>query len=111
MHAHPRAVEAHPGAVAGGARRVAAAAGAAALELLHEFTDHEDVVLRLTWSPDGKHIAVWTFKTFEFSYYTAIAIVPSNPAQPIALTNNANIWPLDKEGHRISGGRGNMTWQ
>ncbi|MFC5269558.1 hypothetical protein [Adhaeribacter terreus] len=64
-----------------------------------------------TWSPDGKYIAVWSYKTFEITYYTAIAIVPSEAAQPIVLTNEAAIWPRDQQGYRISGGRGNISWR
>ena len=64
-----------------------------------------------TWSPDGKYIAVWSYKTFELSFYTAIAIVPSESAQPIVLKNDADIWPRDQQGYRLSGGRGNISWR
>ncbi|MBB6611660.1 PD40 domain-containing protein [Pontibacter sp. Tf4] len=74
-------------------------------------SDNDNEESFTTWSPDGKHIAVWTYKTFENSYYTAVAIVPSDAAQPIVLKNDANIWPRDKDGYRISGGRGNMSWK
>ncbi|KAA9345521.1 DPP IV N-terminal domain-containing protein [Adhaeribacter soli] len=63
------------------------------------------------WSPDGKHIAVWSYKTFEISYYTAIAVVPSVVGEPVVLTNEAAVWPRDKDGYRISGGRGNLSWK
>lgn len=64
-----------------------------------------------TWSPDGKNIAVWTYKTFETTYYTAIAIVPSDPANPVVLKNDADIWPRDNQGYRLSGGQGNISWK
>ncbi|MBK0402157.1 PD40 domain-containing protein [Adhaeribacter sp. BT258] len=64
-----------------------------------------------TWSPDGKYIAVWSFKSFEISYYTAIAVVPADAAQALVLTNEAAIWPRDQQGYRISGGRGNISWR
>jgi TolB protein len=70
--------------------------------------DNEEYYPR--WSPDGKHIAVWTYKTFENSYYTAIAIVPSTSANPVVLSNTANIWPRDNSGYRISGGNKQMSW-
>lgn len=63
------------------------------------------------WSPDGKYLASWSYKTFENTFYTAIAIVPSEPAQPVILKNDAEIWPRDQNGKRISGGRGNMSWK
>ena len=63
------------------------------------------------WSPDGKHIAVWSYKTFEITYYTAIALVPSESAQPIVLKNDADVWPRDKDGYRVSGGMGSMSWK
>lgn len=63
------------------------------------------------WSPDGKYLAVWSYKTFEITYYTAIAIVPSEAAQPIIMKNEAAIWPRDQEGYRLSGGRGNISWK
>lgn len=64
-----------------------------------------------TWSPDGKYIAVWTYKTFELTYYTAIAIVPADPANPVVLKNEAKIWPRDNQGYRLSGGQGNISWK
>jgi Tol biopolymer transport system component len=63
-----------------------------------------------TWSPDGKYIACWCYKTFEKSYYTSIAIVPSQSNSPIKLTNEAEVWPRDKEGNRVSGGSHQLIW-
>lgn len=63
-----------------------------------------------TWSPDGKYIACWCYKTYERSYYTAIAIVPSKTNSPIKLTNEAEVWPRDKEGDRVSGGAHQLIW-
>jgi|GEM_PF-4416100 len=63
-----------------------------------------------TWSPDGKFIACWSYKTFEKSYYTAIAIVPANTTKPVKLTNDAPVWPRDDEGGRISGGAHQFSW-
>lgn len=64
-----------------------------------------------TWSPDGKYLAMWSYKTFELSFYTAIAIVPSEAAQPIVLKNDAEIWPRDQQNFRLSGGQGNISWR
>jgi Tol biopolymer transport system component len=63
-----------------------------------------------TWSPDGKYIACWSYKTFEKSYYTSIAVVPSKTSGPIKLTNEAKVWPRDKEGNRVSGGSHQLIW-
>lgn len=62
------------------------------------------------WSPDGKFIACWSFKTFEKSYYTAAAIVPSNAKKPVKLTNDAPVWARDSEGDRVSGGSHRIAW-
>jgi Tol biopolymer transport system component len=62
------------------------------------------------WSPDGKYIACWTYKTFEKSYYTAIAIVPSDASQPVQLENNATVWPRDNKNDRVSGGAHQLNW-
>lgn len=63
------------------------------------------------WSPDGRFIATWCYKTFERSYYTAIAIVPSNPARPVELSDKAPVWPRDAKGYRISGGAMQLSWR
>jgi Tol biopolymer transport system component len=63
-----------------------------------------------TWSPDGKYIACWVYKTFEKSYYTAIAVVPSTTKEPIKLSNTAPVWPRDKKGFRVSGGAHQFSW-
>jgi TolB protein len=63
------------------------------------------------WSPDGKYIAAWSFKTFEESYYTAIAVVPSDLQSPLALKNDAPVWPYDNEGNRVSGGSKQLVWE
>lgn len=62
------------------------------------------------WSPDGKHIACWVYKTFERSYYTAIAIIPSEAKKPVVLSDEAKVWPRDPKGFRISGGGMQLTW-
>ncbi|RYF77587.1 MAG: hypothetical protein EON98_16245, partial [Chitinophagaceae bacterium] len=62
------------------------------------------------WSPDGKYIACWCFKTFEKTYYTAIAVVAANTKKPVKLTNEANVWPRDEKGKRISGGSHQFSW-
>lgn len=64
-----------------------------------------------TWSPDGKYIACWCYKTFERSYFTAIAIVPANATKPVALTDKAPVWPKDTKGFRISGGSYQFSWR
>ncbi|RYF91585.1 MAG: hypothetical protein EOO03_01015 [Chitinophagaceae bacterium] len=63
-----------------------------------------------TFSPDGKFVACWTFKTFERSYFTAIAIVPTATMKPVALTDKAAVWPKDAKGKRLSGGAGQFSW-
>jgi Tol biopolymer transport system component len=63
------------------------------------------------WSPDGKYVASWSYKTFELSFYTAIAIVPANTTTPVILKNDADVWPRDKDNYRVSGGRGTITWK
>jgi len=74
-------------------------------------TDTDNIETYPAWSPDGKFVACWTYKTFERSYYTAIAIVPSNATKPIALTNKAPVWPKDTKGYRVSGGHGQFSWR
>jgi TolB protein len=73
--------------------------------------DRDNIETYPAWSPDGKYVACWTYKTFERSYYTAIAIVPSNTAKPIALTDKAAVWPKDTKGYRVSGGNGQFSWK
>ncbi len=73
--------------------------------------DNDNVETFPTWSPDGKNIAAWTYKTFEKSYYTAIAIVPANAPKPVALTNKAPVWPKDNKGYRLSGGSMQLNWK
>lgn len=63
------------------------------------------------WSPDGKYVAAWSYKTFEKSYFTALAIVPANAANPVALTNNAAVWPRDAKKFRLSGGSKQFSWK
>jgi len=72
--------------------------------------DNDNIETFPTWSPDGDYIACWCYKTFENSYYTAIAIVPSSPEKPIALANDAQVWPRDPEGNRVSGGAMQFSW-
>ena len=63
------------------------------------------------WSPDGKYVAAWSYKTFEKSYFTALAIVPANAANPVALANNAPVWPRDAKKFRLSGGSKQFSWK
>lgn len=63
------------------------------------------------WSPDSKSIAFWSFKTFERSYYTAIAKVPADAASPIVLSNDSQAWALDSESSRVSGGSKQLSWR
>lgn len=63
-----------------------------------------------TWSPDGKYIACWSYKTFEKSYYTAIAVVPANTKKAVKLANDAPVWPRNEEGYRVSGGAHQFSW-
>ncbi|RSK45317.1 TolB family protein [Hymenobacter rigui] len=64
-----------------------------------------------TWSPDGKYVACWAYKSFERSYYTAIAVVPAATPQPVSLTDAAPVWPRDTKNYRISGGGGQFSWR
>ncbi|WP_148661236.1 PD40 domain-containing protein [Flavisolibacter tropicus] len=73
--------------------------------------DRDNVETYPAWSPDGKFVACWAYKTFERSYYTAIAIVSSNTAKPIALSDKAAVWPKDTRGYRVSGGNGQFSWR
>ena len=73
-------------------------------------TDRDNYETYPTFSPDGKHIACWTYKTFERSYFTAIAIVPANTPKPVALTDKAPVWPKDLKNKRLSGGSGQLSW-
>ena len=73
--------------------------------------DRDNIETFPAWSPDGKFIASWCYKTFEKSYFTAIAIVPSNATKPVALTDKAAVWPKDTKGFRISGGSMQLNWK
>jgi hypothetical protein len=73
--------------------------------------DNDNIETYPAWSPDGKHVACWVYKTFERSYYTAIAIVPSNSANPVVLKDKAPVWPKDTKGYRISGGSNQFSWR
>jgi TolB protein len=73
--------------------------------------DNDNIETFPVWSPDGKFVASWCYKTFEKSYYTAIAIVSSTAAKPVVLSNNAAVWPRDKKGFRISGGSLQLNWK
>lgn len=73
--------------------------------------DNDNIETFPVWSPDGKWIACWSYKTFERSYFTAIAIVSSDSAEPVVLTDKANIWPRDIKNYRISGGAMQISWK
>ncbi|AYA36828.1 hypothetical protein D3Y59_07020 [Hymenobacter oligotrophus] len=73
--------------------------------------DNDNIETYPTWSPDGKHVACWAYKTFERSYYTAIAVVPSSAAAPVVLSDKAAVWPRDTKGYRISGGSNQFSWR
>ncbi|MCA8830913.1 TolB family protein [Hymenobacter pini] len=64
-----------------------------------------------TWSPDGKYVACWAYKSFERSFYTAIAVVPAATPTPVSLTDAAPVWPRDGRNYRISGGSGQFSWR
>jgi TolB protein len=73
--------------------------------------DSDNIETFPAWSPDGRYVASWSYKTFERSYYTALAIVPSTLTTPIALTNKALVWPKDPKGFRLSGGSMQFVWK
>lgn len=73
--------------------------------------DNDNIETFPVWSPDGNYIACWSYKTFEKSYFTAIAIIPSNTPEPIALSNTAKIWPRDVKNFRISSGGMQISWK
>lgn len=73
--------------------------------------DNDNVETFPAWSPDGKFVASWCYKTFEKSYYTAIAIVSSTAAKPVVLSDKAPVWPRDKKNLRISGGSLQLNWR
>jgi Tol biopolymer transport system component len=73
--------------------------------------DRDNIETFPAWSPDGQFIAAWSYKTFEKSYFTAIAIVPSNATKPVALTDKAAVWPRDTKGYRLSGGSMQLNWK
>ena len=73
--------------------------------------DNDNIESFPVWSPDGKFIACWSYKTFEKSYFTAIAIVPSNTTEPLILSDKANVWPRDTKNYRISGGAMQISWK
>lgn len=73
--------------------------------------DNDNIETFPAWSPDGKLIACWSYKTFERSYFTAVAIVPSTAARPVVLSDKAPVWPRDVKNYRISGGANQMTWR
>lgn len=73
--------------------------------------DNDNIETFPAWSPDGKFIAAWCYKTFEKTYYTAIAVVPSTASKPVVLSNKAAVWLRDKKNLRISGGSMQLNWR
>jgi TolB protein len=73
-------------------------------------TDNDNIETFPAWSPDGKNIACWSYKTFERSYYTAVAIVSANAVKPVVLADKAAVWPRDSKNYRISGGSLQLQW-
>lgn len=73
--------------------------------------DNDNIETFPTWSPDSKQVACWVYKTFEKSYYTAIAIVSASANKPVVLADKAAIWPRDTKGFRISGGSNQFSWR
>ncbi|MEJ7610574.1 MAG: hypothetical protein WKF88_05280 [Ferruginibacter sp.] len=72
--------------------------------------DRDNVETYPAFSPDGKYVACWVYKTFERSYYTAIAVLSVAAPKPVVLSDKAPVWPKDTKGFRISGGNGQMSW-
>ncbi|HVG11893.1 MAG TPA: hypothetical protein VM843_02765 [Flavisolibacter sp.] len=73
--------------------------------------DRDNIETYPVWSPDGKSVACWVYKTFERSYYTAIAVIPAASAKPVVLADKAAVWPRDVKGFRLSGGSGPVSWR
>jgi hypothetical protein len=73
--------------------------------------DRDNIETYPVWSPDGRSIACWVYKTFERDYYTAIAVIPATSAKAVVLSNKAAVWPRDTKGFRISGGSGQLSWK
>jgi TolB protein len=73
--------------------------------------DRDNVETYPCWSPDSKQVACWAYKTFERSYYTAIAIVPASAKTPVVLSDKAAVWPRDPKGYRVSGGAHQFSWR
>ncbi|HSN59477.1 MAG TPA: hypothetical protein VLR49_00975 [Ferruginibacter sp.] len=78
----------------------------------HQLTDidRDNEETYPVFSPDSKFVACWSYKSFERSYFTAIAIVPVNAKTAVALTDKALVWPRDLKNKRISGGAGQLNW-
>ena len=71
---------------------------------------------RPCWSPDGKSIACSSYGTFEITFDGYLAVIPSDAAAPIDLTNDSPYWPRDSDlNGTISLGRlktgTNITWK
>jgi hypothetical protein len=79
----------------------------------HQLTDvdNDNTETYPCFSPDDQFVACWAYKTFERSFFTAIAIVNVNTRNPIALSDKAAVWPKDKKGYRISGGSKQLSWE
>jgi TolB protein len=62
------------------------------------------------WSPNGKYIGFWCYRTFEVTYYTALAYVPSNGVNVSVKPEDA-VWFREDDGDRLSGGCGPFLWR
>jgi Tol biopolymer transport system component len=64
------------------------------------------------WSPDGAKLAIVSNGNIGSTYGNALAIVDSDPANPITVSQNENIWVKDKNNSLgLLNPIGNVSWK